>query len=117
MGAPLQPRRWRARPLCEHARAQVRYTRSKDNATIYATALTGFGSAPTGGQLPLADVVPAPGSQVFLLGYEDEGSRTPLPVAWSQQGGHAVLTVPADLAAHPAVLAPAMVFVIKGQPA
>ena len=38
-------------------------------------------------------------------------------MAWSQQGGDAVLPVRADLAPHPAALAPALGFVIQGQPA
>eukprot|EP01051_Picozoa_sp_SAG22_P000783 SAG22_NODE_25_length_30107_cov_28.456412_4_plen_321_part_00 len=97
------------------ASPQVRYTQSKDNATVYATALAGFGAAPTGAELPLAEVAPRPGSEVLLLGYEHEGNRTGIPIAWEQRGQTAVLSVPpaSVLASHPAVLDPGMTFVIK----
>ena len=105
------------------ASSQVRYTRSKDNATIYAIALSGFGSASTGATLTLADVVPTPGSEIYLLGYEHEANRTLIPIEWSPgqagAGGAAsgaVLTVPTDVAAHPAVMDPGMAFMIKGAP-
>ena len=98
---------------------QVRYTRSEDNTTIYATALSGFGSKPTlgGSALPLADVVPAAGSLVYLLGYEDEASRTPIAIQWSMKAGQAVLQVPADIAKHPSIMDPGMTFKITGKPA
>lgn len=97
------------------AASQVRYTQSKDNTTVYATVLAGFGAAPTGAELTLADVAPTTGSAVFLLGYEHEGNRTEIPIAWKQQGEAAVLSVPSasELAAHPAVIDPGMTFVIK----
>ena len=108
------------------ASSQVRYTRSKDNSTIYAIVLAGFGAAPmpSGGKLPLADVTITPGSEVFLLGYEHESNRTLIPIQWSaladggQQGGSggAVLEVPSDIDQHPAISDPGMTFVIKGQP-
>ena len=104
------------------ASSQVRYTRSKDNATIYAIALSGFGSASTGAKLTLADVVPTPGSEIYLLGYEHEANRTLIPIEWSpgqaEAGGvasGAVLTVP-SVVAHPAVMDPGMAFVITGAP-
>jgi hypothetical protein len=76
------------------ASPQVRYTQSKDNATVYATALAGFGAAATGAELPLADVAPRRGSEVLLLGYEHEGNRSGIPIAWEQRGRTAVLSVP-----------------------
>ena len=99
----------------------VRYTRSKDNATVYATVLRGFGAPPLpmDGKLRLACVRIAPSSVVTLLGYRDAATRAPLPIAWEQpqgRGGVAVLTVPADLAAHPAILDPGFVFKMKAQP-
>merc|ERR1712046_171730 len=63
--------------------SQVRYTRSKDNSTIYAIALSGFGSEPTGSRLALADVKPIPSSQIYLLGYEHESNRSRIPIDWS----------------------------------
>jgi hypothetical protein len=96
------------------ASSQVRYTQSKDNTTVYCTALAGFGAAPTGLELPLADVVPKPGSEIMLLGYEHEGNRTGIPIAWKQSGQNVVLSVPpaTELANHPAVMDPGMTFVI-----
>jgi len=110
------------------ASPQVRYTRSKDEAacsyrdeytctTIYAIVLSGFGLPPTGGTVPLADVVPTPGSPIYLLGYVHENNRTLIPVEWSQQGGQALLTVPVDIAGHPSIIDPGMTFVIRGRAA
>ena len=97
----------------------------QDNSTIFAVALAGFGSAATGATLTLADVVPTPGSDVYLLGYEHESNRTRIPIQWSAGVAHdqtsavaggVVLTLPEDVAAHPSVMDPGMTFVIKGQP-
>ena len=89
--------------------AFVRYTRSKDNATVFAIALTGFGGPE---QLPptisLACVVPEEGSTVQLLGH-------PGGVQWTRSsGGDTVLTVP-QLSGKE--LGPGYVFEIKGTPA
>ena len=66
----------------------VRYTRTKDNSTVYAIALTGFGGP---NKLPaaisLACVVPVKGSTVQLLGH-------PGTVQWKRADGMTVLTVP-----------------------
>merc|ERR1711920_1100795 len=89
-----------AHPMPNHwndtASSMVRYTRAKDNSAIYAVALSGFGSFPLGHDLPLACVKPAADSQIFLLGYEDEMTRSPLPVSWDwdQHDDHAVIRVP-----------------------
>ena len=103
--------------------SQVRYTRSKDNSTIFAVVLSGFGAASTGATLTLADVLPNPGSAIYLLGYEHESNRTRIPIAWSPSvgeygmaSGGAVLTLPDDIDAHPAVMDPGMTFVIQGVP-
>ncbi len=107
------PARWN-----DTASPMVRYTRAKQGAAIYATVLRGFGAAPLprDGRLRLACARPAPGSRVTLLGYEDEATRAPLPIAWEQQGSTVVLQVPADLEAHPAILDPGFVFKMEGQP-
>merc|ERR1712194_843371 len=93
--------------------------------TIYATVLSGFGSEPTtGSKLTLADVTPTPGSEIYLLGYENEANRTRIPIAWSSKQdqqtdgkkGGVVIDIPADLAAHPAIQDPGMTFVIQGRP-
>ena len=103
----------------------VRYTRSKDNTTVYAHVLSGFGSRPlpAGGTLPLECVRPMPGSQITLLGYVDEATKLPLPIKWTQQqassgrqAARALLRVPANLSAHAAVVEPAFVFKIRGAP-
>jgi len=97
--------------------SMVRYTRSKDNSTIYAIALSGFGSAPiVGNVLSLACVEATPGSSVFLLGYENEMTRSPIALDWAPQKGGIAITIPSDVAAHSAVKAPGMVFKISGQP-
>ena len=59
--------------------------------------------------------MPTPGSPIFLLGYEYEANRTRIPIEWSQQRGQAVLVVPADTAAHPSIVGPALTFVIQGR--
>ena len=100
----------------DSASGQVRYTRSKDNQTVFAIVLAGFGAAPTilGGELPLADLTITPGSAVYLLGYEHESNRTQIPIGWkAKPGGGVILQVPADCAAHPAILDPGMTFVAQ----
>jgi len=109
-------------PMPQHwndtASSMVRYTRSKNSSTIYAIALSGFGSAPlpVDGKLQLACVKPAPGGAMHLLGYETETTREPLPVQWVQQGDMAIVTIPSDLAEHPAVMAPGLVLKFQGVP-
>jgi hypothetical protein len=114
----------------DSASTQVRYTRSKDNTTIYAIALAGFGSTQgwmVGQRLKLEAVCATPGSQIFLLGYQHEANRSLIPMQWSSaatatpgarasQGG-VVINVPSDVASHPSITDPGLVFVIKGQPA
>ena len=95
--------------------SQVRYTQLEDNTTMYATALAGFRAESTALELPLADVAPKPASKIKLLGYEHEGNRTGISIAWEQRGQSVVLSVPpaTELAKHPVVVAPGMTFVIK----
>ena len=76
----------------------------------------------TGDKLTLADVMPTPGSTIYLLGYEHEANRTRIPIEWSLRSGQVaasgvVLTVPEDVAAHPAIIPPGMTFMITGKPA
>jgi len=108
-------------PMPEHwndtASSMVRYTRSKDNLTIYAIALSGFGSAPIeGGKIPLACVRATPGSSIYLLGYEDEQTRDPIAVEWEQKGNLTVISVPDDMETHSAITEPGLVFKMRGVP-
>ena len=55
-----------------------------------------------------------------MLGYVDEATKLPLPIQWTQTSSgpspRAVLRIPADVAAHAAVVVPAFVFKIRGEP-
>jgi alpha-L-fucosidase len=63
----------------------VRYTRSKDNKTVYAISLEWPGK-----QLELKSVEPAQGSKIFLLGYDK-------PLNWRYKNGVTTITLPANL--------------------
>ena len=96
----------------------VRYTRSKDNSTVYAIALENFngrskGPAKMGETLTLSCVTPDPGSKIFLLG--DNFGGAPTPLKWSASGGDTTITVPAAMTAN--LPGPGYAFKIKGQPA
>lgn len=101
----------RAMPLHwnDTASSFVRYTRSKDNSTVYAMALTGFGGPQ---KLPdmikLACVMPKPGSTITMLGEA-------APVKWTtvgSGGGGVILTLPSQ-----PTLGPGVAFKITGKPA
>merc|ERR1712151_1135325 len=84
------------------ASSMVRYTRRKGNSsTIYATVLSGFGSAelPQDRKLPLACVQPHPASRIELLGYNSEETRQPIDVQWEPEAasGMTIVTIPPDL--------------------
>lgn len=92
----------------------VRYTRGKDNSTIYAIVLSGFGSVPFKSELALACVQLVPGSHIQLLGYEDEMTRLPLTVNWAERGGMVSIEVPTDMEKHSAIMKPGFVFKLRG---
>jgi alpha-L-fucosidase len=63
----------------------VRYTRSKDNKTVYAISLDWPGK-----QLELKSVEPASGSKIYLLGYKE-------PLKWSYNNGTTTIQLPSKL--------------------
>ncbi|MDR3266865.1 MAG: alpha-L-fucosidase, partial [Tannerella sp.] len=67
------------------AEDNVRYTRSKDNKTVYAISLEWPGK-----QLQLKSVEPAKDSKIYLLGYDEA-------LKWSYQNGTTTITLPAKL--------------------
>ena len=67
------------------AEGSVRYTRSKDNQTVYAISTEWPGN-----QLKLKSVKPANKSKVFMLGYNE-------PLKWSYKNGITTITLPAKL--------------------
>ena len=88
----------------------VRYTRSKDNSTIYAIALTSLGDAkPLPASLELACVVPKPGSDIYMYGHNSSALK------WTMNAG--ILHI--NIGALPTKLTgkPGYAFKIVGQPA
>ena len=67
------------------AEGSVRYTRSKDNQTVYAISTEWPGN-----QLKLKSVKPANKSKVFMLGYNE-------PLKWSYKNGITTISLPAKL--------------------
>jgi len=104
------------------ASTMVRYTRAKGSTsrTIYAIALSGFGSAPLpqDGKLALACVEPDASSKIQLLGYKSEMTRQLLDIQWEKDAktGNAIVSIPVDLDKHPSVMVPGFVFKIQGTP-
>lgn len=88
----------------------VRYTRSKDNTTIFAIALTGFGGPDAlAVELTLSCVEPVAGSSIYLLGQNASA------VKWRQDKatGLTTIQVPAAAASLPG---PGYSFKITGKP-
>jgi alpha-L-fucosidase len=73
------------RPYSVITENNIRYTRSKDNKTVYAISLDWPGK-----QLELKSVKPAVGSKVFLLGYKK-------PLEWNHQNGVTTILLPDKL--------------------
>ncbi|MDR0845399.1 MAG: alpha-L-fucosidase [Tannerella sp.] len=67
------------------AENNVRFTRSKDNKTVYAISLEWPGK-----QLLLKSVEPAQGSKIYLLGYDK-------PLNWTHKNGVTTIILPANL--------------------
>jgi alpha-L-fucosidase len=63
----------------------VRFTRSKDNKTVYAISLEWPGK-----QLELKSVEPAKDSKIYLLGYSE-------PLKWNYKNGITTISMPAKL--------------------
>jgi alpha-L-fucosidase len=63
----------------------IRYTRSKDEKTVYAISLTFPGE-----ELQLKSVAPAKDSKIFMLGYDK-------PLEWKHQDGVTTIRLPSDL--------------------
>lgn len=92
----------------------VRYTRSKDNTTIYAIALENFdgkskGPPEMGDSLTLKCVAPDSGSDIYLLGENSTALK------WTASGGSVTIEVPKAMTAK--LPRPAYAFKITGQPA
>jgi alpha-L-fucosidase len=69
-------------PIAEN---NVRYTRSKDNKTVYAIALEWPGK-----QLELKSVEPAKDSKIYMLGYKK-------PLEWKYENGTTTIFIPEKL--------------------
>jgi alpha-L-fucosidase len=67
------------------AEKNIRYTRSKDNKTVYAISLEWPGK-----ELELNAVQPAAGSKIYLLGYKE-------PLKWTVKNGKTIVTLPGKL--------------------
>jgi alpha-L-fucosidase len=63
----------------------IRYTRSKDNETVYAISIGWPGKT-----LELKSVEPAKDSKIYLLGYDK-------PLKWTHKNGTTVVSFPSDL--------------------
>jgi alpha-L-fucosidase len=63
----------------------IRYTRSKDNTTVYAISLEWPGK-----ELKLKSVQPAAKSQIYMLGYDQ-------PLKWTYKNGVTTVTIPSKL--------------------
>jgi alpha-L-fucosidase len=63
----------------------VRYTRSKDNKTVYAISLEWPGK-----ELQLKSVKPADNTNIYMLGYEK-------PLKWSHKNGITTIAIPENL--------------------
>ena len=94
----------------------VRYTRSKDGSTAYATVLSGFGSKPSSSTLQLACVKLAANATVSILGYLDDLTRMPIPVKFStdETSKNVVVEIPNDLDKHDEILVPGFVIKLQG---
>jgi alpha-L-fucosidase len=73
------------RPYSEIAENNVRYTRSKDNSTVYAISLEWPGD-----KLELKLVKPAEKSKIYMLGYKK-------PLEWSHKDGTTTIVMPEKL--------------------
>jgi alpha-L-fucosidase len=67
------------------AENDVRFTRSKDNKTVYAISLEWPGK-----QLELKSIEPAQGSKIYLLGYDK-------PLNWRSKNGVTTISLPSNL--------------------
>lgn len=73
------------REYSNNAEGSVRYTRSKDNSTVYAISLEWPGS-----QLRLQSVKPADKSEIYMLGYDK-------PLKWAYKDGVTTINIPSAL--------------------
>jgi alpha-L-fucosidase len=73
------------RPYEISVEEQIRFTRSKDNQTIYAISLEWPGK-----QLSLKSVEPAKGSKIYMLGYDK-------PLKWTVKNGVTTIDIPSKL--------------------
>ena len=73
------------RAFSTNSEGNVRYTRSKDNQTVFAISLEWPGN-----QLKLHSVKPADKSRIYLLGYDE-------PLKWSYQNGVTTISLPSKL--------------------
>ena len=76
---------YNTRAYSTHSEGNVRYTRGKDNKTVYAISLEWPGT-----QLKLTSVKPAENSKIHMLGYAE-------PLNWSWQNGVTTIELPANL--------------------
>jgi alpha-L-fucosidase len=67
------------------AEKNIRYTRSKDNKTVYAISLEWPGK-----ELELNAVQSVAGSKIYLLGYKE-------PLKWTVKNGKTIVTLPEKL--------------------
>ena len=93
----------------------VRYTRSKDNTTVFATALLSQPGTPKGGPTELGETLrircvdPVPGSDITMLGSDSK-------LAWAQ-GADGVTTIQIPAGATTGMKGPGFSFKITGKPA
>jgi alpha-L-fucosidase len=73
------------RPYATAKEGNIRYTRSKNNKTVFAISLEWPGK-----QLELKSVEPEKGSKIYMLGYDK-------PLKWSYKNGTTTITLPANL--------------------
>ena len=76
---------YKTRAYSTNSEGSVRYTRSKDNQTVYAISLEWPGN-----QMKLTSVKPAEKSKIYMLGYEE-------PLKWKYQNGITTISLPAKL--------------------
>jgi alpha-L-fucosidase len=73
------------RPYTTPKEDRIRYTRSKDNSTVYAISLEWPGK-----ELQLKSLVPAKDSKVYMLGYDK-------PLKWTHKDGVTTVALPSAL--------------------
>jgi alpha-L-fucosidase len=76
---------YNTRPCETISEGNVRYTRSKDNKTVFAISLEWPGE-----KLELSAVQPAKGSQIYMLGYDK-------PLKWTCRNGITTIAIPKKL--------------------